>query len=189
MSERSATYYYYNHIRFAGDMADGRIPKKFRRHPKLSDFVAVNCCRNSGTLSQIFCCCFKWLDIAEFLKPPVLHRHMLYARDHLTYKDFVWMFLLFLYRLSSTLVIYHHHDLNGHYHLRALIPLPPLASNIIGFTACIGKKSFIISYNNSASCIGQSQKSIAEKSRSIFIGMRPISLLFPIFRRTVARRK
>ena len=71
MSEKSARYYYYSHIRFAANMADGRIPKKFRRHPKLSDFVAANCCRNSGTPSQIFCSCFKWLDIAEFLKPPL----------------------------------------------------------------------------------------------------------------------
>ena len=71
MPEKSARYYYYSHIRFAANTPDGTIPKKFRRHPKLSDFVAANCCRNSGTLSQIFCSCFKWLDIAEILKPPL----------------------------------------------------------------------------------------------------------------------
>ena len=70
-SEKSARYYYFSPTRFAGDMTDGRIPKKFRRHPKLSDFLAANCCRHSGTLSQIFCSFFKWLDIIEFLKPPL----------------------------------------------------------------------------------------------------------------------
>ena len=31
-----------------------------------------------------------------------------------------------------TLVIYHHHDLHGRYHIRVLIALPQLASKVIG---------------------------------------------------------
>ena len=110
-----------------------------------------------------------WIELL-----PVLHGHILYARDHLTYKDCMnvpFVSLSVIINFITTLVIYHHHDLHGHYHMRAFIPLPPLASNIIGLLPV------------------QSQKSIVEKSRSISIGMRPISSLFPIFRRTVARRK
>ena len=142
MSEKSARYYYYSHIRFAGDMADGRIQKKFRRQPKLSDFVAANCCRNSGTLSQIFCSCFKWLDIAEFLKPPSSSWTYLICSGPFNIQGLCMNvpLNLFLYRLSSTLVIYHHHDLHGHYHLRALISLPPLASNIIGLLPVLARR-------------------------------------------------
>ena len=39
-----------------------------------------------------------------------------------------------------TLVIYHHHDLHGHYRIRVLFPLPQLASKVIGLLPALARR-------------------------------------------------
>ena len=42
--------------------------------------------------------------------------------------------------LIMTLVIYHHHDLHGHHHMSVLIPLPQLASKVIGLLPVLARR-------------------------------------------------
>lgn len=57
-----------------------------------------------------------------------------------------------------------HPDVHGHCHTRPFTPLLPLTFSIM--IPCIGKTSFIISWDNGDKCIPQSKTAIAQKSPS-----------------------